>query len=229
MDKSLVKIESDEFQDTILRAINHHKGPYFIEVLGINYWMFEDCFNPAYAKASLLLMQNQGVKKGDTVLVQFSGPGLDARLAYENGAFKVVSVEKFEIPYLCAKYNTLVSGLNHKIDNRIGDLFDPIDKNEKFDLILANPPFRKMIPKGKVESAIRDNNYNTLKRFWSQVSSHLKSNGRVRAVFADVGDMKLFEELAKKNGFRSKIIATSKYASSVRIKVFEFKIEFKKK
>ncbi len=222
-DKSLVEIESDEFQETILRSINHHKGPYFIEALGINYWMFEECFDPAYAKASLLLMQNQGVKKDDEVLVQFSGPGLDARLAYENGASKVVSVEKFEMPYLCAKYNTLRVGLEHKIDNRTGDLFEPISDNEKFDLIIANPPFREMDPKSKVESAMRDGNYNTLKKFWNQVSNYLKSDGRIRAVFADVGDMDLFQDLVKKNGFRSKTIATDKYAASVRIEVYEFK------
>jgi len=185
--------------------------------------MFPECFDPAYAKAALLLMENQGVKDGDEVLVQFSGPGLDARLAYENGASQVVSVEKFELPWMCARYNTLRAGLDGVIDNRLGDLFDPIEEGEKFDLILANPPFREMQPKTNVESAIRDDGYDTLQRFWNEVDNYLKPNGRVRTVFSNVGSLNHFYSLAGSNGFGWQTMQTAKYASKVSIEVSEFK------
>ena len=166
-------------------------------------------------------MENQGINKGDEVLVQFSGPGLDARLAYENGASKVVSVEKFELPWLCSKYNTLRTNLEKKIDNRLGDLFDCIG-NEKFDLILANPPFRNMESLDNVESALRDDNYDSLNRFWKGVSNYLKDKGRVRTVFSDVGEIDYFYSLAEENGFNYRIVVEDKYASMVRIQVAEF-------
>ena len=41
-------------------------------------------------------------------------------------------------------------------------------------------------------------------------------------VVIDVGDMELMEKIAKENGFNKKIIAESKFASHVRIRVYEF-------
>ncbi|MDA3836237.1 MAG: methyltransferase [Nanoarchaeota archaeon] len=221
MNKEIIKAESNEFQDAILRSVNHHKGPYLVDILGIDYWMFEESFDPAYAKPAMLLINNQGVEKGDEVLVQFSGPGVDARIAYENGASRVVSAERFEMPWMCSRYNTLRNNLEGSIDNRLGDLFDCVD-DERFDLILANPPFRNMISEGKVESALRDEGYVTLKRFWKEVGGYLKECGRVRTVFSDVGDMDYFYSLAKENGFDFRIVAKEKYASSVRVEVAEF-------
>tara|TARA_Y100000310_G_scaffold193213_1_gene193178 strand:- start:54 stop:731 length:678 start_codon:yes stop_codon:yes gene_type:complete len=218
-----LRAEVDEFQESAFRAISQHHGPYYVNMLDVEYWMFEGCFNPAYAKPSLRLMENQGVEKGDEVLAQFSGPGLDARIAHESGASRVVSVELFEMPYLCARYNTLRAGLEGEIDNRMGDLFEPIDGGETFDLVLANPPFRRRKPEGDVQSAMNDENYTTLTRFWSKVGDHLKPDGRVRAVFSDVGDMGYFIGLAEDNGFKYENIISDMYGARVRISVFEFR------
>ncbi len=110
-----------------------------------------------------------------------------------------------------------------------GDLFEPIKHDIIGNLILANPPFRAdKKPRTISERALRDEDYFTLERFWRSISEEVmipSENFRVRMVFSDVGDMNYNEQLMKNNGFKFDIVARSKYASSIRIHVYEAKLK----
>ena len=217
--------ESMEFQDTILRSVEQHPVPYLVKLKGLDYVMFPETFNPNYAKASLFLLDNLGVQKGDVVLDPFTGSGADAIFAVREGASRAVAIDKFTMPYLCAKYNAHRLGLEDSVDVRQGDLFDALHEDEKFDLVIANPPFRAMQPHSDIAAALRDDEYTTLRRFFSEVGDYLTTDGRIRLVFSDVGDMDLLQDLARGNGFSSKTVNQTKYASSVRIEVYEMRGE----
>ena len=223
MNEDIIKVESDEFQDTILKSVSQHRAPYVVDLKGVEYVIFPETFNPNYAKASLLLLNNLGVKEGDVVLDPFTGCGADAVFAALEGASKVIAIDKFTMPYLCTKFNVHKLKLDQKIDVRQGDLFEPLDSEEKFDLIIANPPFREMDPESDIAAAIRDKEYTTLKKFFREVGNYLKPNGRLRIVFSDVGDMALFHKLAKESDFETEIIAKEKFGSEVRIEVYEMR------
>ena len=217
--------ESMEFQDTILRSVEQHPIPYLVKLKGLDYVMFPETFNPNYAKASLFLLDNLGVQEGDIVLDPFTGSGADAIFAVREGASRAVAIDKFTMPYLCAKYNAHRLGLEDRVDVRQGDLFDALKEDEKFDLVIANPPFRAMQPYSDIAAALRDEEYTTLRRFFSDVGNYLADNGRIRLVFSDVGDMDLLQDLAKSHGFSSEVVNQTKYASSVRIEVYELRRE----
>src|SRR3989344_2928212 len=221
MPESITSIESAEFQGTILRSVEQHTAPYTVKLKGLDYVLFPEVFNPNYAKASLLLLDNLGVKKGDIVLDSFTGSGADAIFAVLEGASRAVAIDKFTMPYLCTKYNAYMLGLEDKVDVRQGDLFDPLGKDEKFDLIIANPPFKDIEPQTTIESAVRDFRYNALKRFFSDVDNYLKSDGRIRMVFSNVGDRGYLNKLIKDNNFKSRIIGSEKYAEKDIIDVHE--------
>lgn len=217
-----VEEEAMEFQETVLRSINQHKVPYPTKIKGVDYVMFPETFNPNYAKPSLLLLDNLGVEDGDVVLDPFTGCGADAIFSVLENAESAVAIDKFTMPYLCAKYNANRLGLEQKVDVRQGDLFDVLNSDERFDLVVANPPFKEMVPDSDIASAVRDTGYTTLKRFWGEVGNYLKPGGRIRAVFSNIGDMDIFHSLAKENGFTPETIAKDKYASSIIIEVYEF-------
>ena len=221
MKDSITAIEAAEFQDTILRSLEQHIAPYVVKLKGRDYALFPQVFNPNYAKASILLLDNLGVREGDVVLDPFTGCGADAIFAVLEGASRAVAIDKFTMPYLCARYNAYMLGLEDRVDVRQGDLFDPLRKDEKFDLIIANPPFKDIEPQTTIESAVRDFRYNALKRFFSDVDNYLKSDGRIRMVFSNVGDRGYLNKLIKDNNFKSRIIARDKYAAKVIIDVHE--------
>ena len=216
-----VREDTEEFQDNILRSVGQHLAPYFVRIRNVDYMMFPETFNPNYATPSLFLLDNLGVQEGDVVLDPFTGSGIDAVFAALEGASRVVAIDKFTMPYLCTRYNVNRLGLDDKIDVRQGDLFDPIKQDESFDLVIANPPFRSMEANSGIESAIRDDGYATLRRFFSEVGQYLADNGRIRMVFSDVGDMDLLQELAADNGFSSTVVNRTKYASNIRVEVYE--------
>src|SRR5262249_4282806 len=145
MDDSL-KLQIDEWQGTIAHSIEQHPVPYLVKVRGLDYVMFPETFNPNYAKASLILLDNLGVRPGDTVLDPFTGSGADAIFAVLAGAARAVAIDKFTMPVLCAKYNAYRLGLSDRIDVRQGDALAALRPDEPFDLLVAHPPFPPLKP-----------------------------------------------------------------------------------
>src|SRR5215813_10807578 len=203
MDDSL-KLQIDEWQGTIAHSIEQHPVPYLVKVRGLDYVMFPETFNPNYAKASLILLDNLGVRPGDTVLDPFTGSGADAIFAVLAGAARAVAIDKFTMPVLCAKYNAY----------RLGP-------DEQFDLVVANPPFRPMNPESTVQAMMRDSAHATLRNFFAGVGRHLKPDGRMRIVFSNAGNLEYFHHLAGECGFASSTVAQTRFASDVIMEVYE--------
>src|SRR5256712_8158168 len=141
MDDAL-KLQIDEWQGTIAHASEQHPLPYLVKVRGLDYVMFPETFNPNYAKAYLILLDNLGVRPGDTVLDPFTGSGADPIFAVLARAARAVAIDKFTMPVLCAKYNAYRLGLGDRIDLRPGEAPAPLPADEPFDLLVANPSFR---------------------------------------------------------------------------------------
>lgn len=226
---SIVGEEARELQETVLRSVQQHTAPYTVKIKGLDYVLFPDTFNPAYAKPALFLLENLGVKKGDVVLDPFTGSGIDAVFAVLKGASKAVAVDKFTMPWLCTKYNVCRLGLIDKIDVRQGDLFEPLKPKEKFDLIIANPPFKGAYAESDIEASVRDPGHKTLSRFFAGASRRLMPKGRIRLVFSNIGGLEYLDKLVSEHKFESKIVAQTKFASKVVINIYELTKNKKRK
>lgn len=155
-----------------------------------------------------LLLANSILKKKNLgcVLDLGCGTGIQAIAASLN-AKAVLATDVNEDAVQCTKKNIQVNKIKN-IEVRRSDLFKNI--KEKFDTIIFNPPFRYFKPKDKLDAAMTDENYQTLTKFFSQVKSHLKSEGKVYMCFSNLADLKYFEHLVKKNKFRSRVINKSR-------------------
>jgi release factor glutamine methyltransferase len=229
---SIMEAETNEFQDTILRDMesrtqtaNYHIIGLNDEILISNYPIFPKVFNPNVAKAALFFLQNLGVRKGDVVLDMFTGTGVDSVYAGFKGASLVHAVDISKNAYNNAKHVVEHFNLEEIVKVFHGDLFQPLPLDQKYNLVVANPPFRNIEPRSESDNALRDLGYKTLKKFWNQVGNYLKDKGRVRSVFSDVGDIAFYEEQMKQNNFEFDIVAETKYASSIRIHVYEAKLK----
>src|SRR3989442_9227914 len=141
MDDAL-KLQIDEWQGTIAQSIEQHPVHYLVKVRGLDYVMFPETFNPNYAKASLILLDNLGVRPGDMVLDPFTGSGADAIFAVLAGAARAVAIDKFTMPGLCAKYNAYRLGLGDRIDLPQGGALAALQPHRPFAPRGANPPVR---------------------------------------------------------------------------------------
>ncbi|MBW2970520.1 methyltransferase [Candidatus Woesearchaeota archaeon] len=215
------------FTETVVRSIEQHTAPYQINVNGVPFTLFPTVFNPNYPKAALFFLDNLGVKKGDEVLDPFTGCGVDAIFAIKQGARRAVAIDINKMSYLCAQYNAIQLGLENQIEVRHGDAFNkyinkrPLGREEKFDLVVANPPFRQDCPDTQAEVALKDYKYQTLALFFQEMQYNLKPNGRIRMVFSNIGDVEAMEKIAKDNNFKQKIVARDRIGPQIKMYVYE--------
>ena len=103
-----------------------------------------------------------------------TGSGIAAVFAARRGA-QVTATDINPEATRCARINALVHGLEARIEARVGDLFAPIG-DERFDLILFNPPYFRGQPRDMAERAWRSPD--VFDRFLRELPAHLNEQGR---------------------------------------------------
>lgn len=90
---------------------------------------------------SFLLAENVNIKQDAIVLDLGTGTGIQGINAAILGAKKVVCTDINRKALENAKKNANKLGFSEKFEFRQGNLFDCLNKGEKFDTILFNPPY----------------------------------------------------------------------------------------
>ncbi|MDD5606240.1 MAG: methyltransferase [Patescibacteria group bacterium] len=199
----------EKWQDFVYENNSHRTESITVNVEGCELVVTPEVFSPVL-RDSLLLAKNVSTetKAGEKVLDMFTGSGVQAIMAAKQGA-EVLAVDINPSAVQCAKANAERLGLENMTVLQ-GDLFSPVNPEEKFDLITGNPPFRWFAPRDMAERAELDENYAALRRFFQEAKSHLTEGGRLLAVFADSGDLAYFEDVANQAGYAQEIIDTEK-------------------
>jgi len=160
---------------------------------------------------TFLLLKNLRVSKGEKVLEVGCGCGILALKAAKK-AEKVVATDLNPIAVLAAKENVKLNRLTRKVEVREGDLFKPIRKNEKFDLIIFNPPYLPTTKKNKVEGWIEKawdggpTGRKIIDRFLAEAKTFLKKGGRILMVQSTLSNVeKTIKKLSRK-GFQVNIL-----------------------
>ncbi len=145
------------------------------------------------------------------------GSGI-ASLYMAKQARKVVAVDLYKEAVQNTTENAEDNNINN-IDCRVGDVYSSIKRGEKFDTIYWNLPWGFLPIKDKVKlkeyylaKSSFDPGYNSIKKFITQGKKYLKKDGRILAgISSHSSNIELFEDIIKKSGFKSRIIASKKY------------------
>ncbi|MDH6363477.1 methylase of polypeptide subunit release factors [Enterococcus sp. PF1-24] len=89
---------------------------------------------------SFRLAENIKFDKGAVVLDLCSGSGIQGLIAGKSAA-RVISVELNKTAFNFASFNGLLNDLEDTVEVRLGNLYNPVKQDEKFDYIYVNPPF----------------------------------------------------------------------------------------
>jgi methylase of polypeptide subunit release factors len=79
------------------------------------------------------------------VLDVCAGSGIQGMIAASRGAGKVVSLERDETAVGVARFNTALNDLDTVVEVRASDLYSALDQDERFDVVLSNPPFMPVV------------------------------------------------------------------------------------
>lgn len=155
-------------------------------------------------------LASTAVADGADVLDLGTGSGICALFAARS-ARRVVAVDINATAIRCAGINAALNRLEHRIDLRHGDLFDPVAE-ERFDLVLFNPPFIIGTPKDDRDAAWRS--VDTAERFAAGLAKHLKPGGTALLLLSSFGDAgSTFEAQLRAHGYKLDVFARRRFVN----------------
>lgn len=167
------------------------------------------------AEDTFLLAENLVVNENDVVLDVGTGCGILGVLSAKK-AEKVVATDISLYAVNCARMNASENGVLAKMDIRLGNLFEPIKKNEKFDVIIFNAPY---LPTSASEKkswigkawAGGQSGRDIIEPFLSEVPKYLKKKGRILLAQSSLSNIDKTIRRFKEGGLDAKIVAEKKF------------------
>lgn len=139
-----------------------------------------------------------------------TGSGVCALFAARH-ARRVVAVDINPEAVRCTTVNALMNRLDARIEARQGDLFAPV-ADERFDLVLFNPPFIVGAPKDARDAAWRSSDLP--QRFAAGLAARLKPRGTALVLLSSFGDAcPRYEAELRAHGFRLELFARRRYVN----------------
>ncbi len=183
----------------------------------ICYWNYDDLqitvlpgvFHPKYFYSSLYLLKHLKTQdlQQKTVLEVGSGSGLlSVYCAKQTALVTAIDINPVAIE------NTILNAKNNqvKVNAYLSDLFAEC-KEEKYDILLINPPFFAADPKEASEYAWRcGKNFEYYHRLFLSYKNHIKENSQVFMVLSDIADLNTIESIAKTHGSLLNILHTKR-------------------
>ena len=187
-----------------------------VEDFDVNLAVFETVFWDSRDTDSLRkLIRESDLVDGKRVLEIGTGSGLLALCCLQAGADAVVATDVNPAAIANANYNAKSLGLDDRFDARLVSLdnssaFAVIEADEKFDVIVSNPPWVNQKPQTIDEYALYDANFDLMKSLFAGLQDHLNPDGRVFLAYGWVDAIKTMEQLAKEHQFQFTIRDTRK-------------------
>jgi len=158
-------------------------------------------FNPKLLRSGAFFVEylthSQELRPNQRVLDLGTGSGA-AGIAAAKAGSAVIAVDINPEAVRCARINALLNHVEGRIDVRQGDLFEPVI-DERFDLILFNPPYYRGTPRDALDHAWRSPDL--IERFAAQLGAHLQTDGRALLVLSSDGEHAGFLQALTANGF----------------------------
>jgi methylase of polypeptide subunit release factors len=157
-------------------------------VAGIEIIVLPGVFNGVLLRTGQFLveaLERAALAEDAGVLDLGTGSGIGAIFAARRAAH-VVATDLNPEAARCAQINALAQHLDHRIETRVGDLFAPVG-NDRFDLILFNPPYFRGKPRDLPDAAWRSPD--VFDRFLDELPEHLSEDGRALVVLSTDGEI----------------------------------------
>jgi release factor glutamine methyltransferase len=158
---------------------------------------------------SYLLAEHLKIMPTDVVLEIGTGCGIIALVAART-AKMVIATDISPIAIQCARKNAKTNHLESNLEIRQGNLFDPIKTEERFNLILSNPPYLPESEEDQQQGAQwLEKAWNGgrsgrkfIDRFIKECKFYLEPLGRVQMVQSSLSNITKSCELFQKQGFQ---------------------------
>lgn len=183
------------------------------EVDGLQLVVLPDVFNPKLLRSGAFLVSQLSrrdlLRPAARVLDLGCGSGACGLAAARRGS-GVVAVDINPSAVRCTRINALLNQL--EVDVRHGDLFTPV-ANERFDVVLFNPPYYRGTPRDGLDHAWRS--ADVPERFAAELASHLSPEGHALVVLSSDANPDVFLTQLAQHGLRHSVVARRDFINEV--------------
>lgn len=138
---------------------------------------------------------------GKKVLDMGTGSGVLAVFAALQGA-NVTAVDKNPEAVRCAEFNSEKNGVGDKVRVLLGDLFSPLNGDDRFDYMFFNPPFYPREPSSLADLAWKaGKRFRLLLPFVQEAQTHLERGGRIYLIVSSDVSVEHLLELFRRRGY----------------------------
>jgi predicted RNA methylase len=176
-----------------------HAHPVLERVAGYPILVLPAVFNPKLLHSGEFLarwLNEHPLPSGAAILDLGTGSGIGA-IAAARWARRVVAVDINPAATRCARINALLNRCADRVEVRDGDLFAPVG-DERFDVVLFNPPFYRGVPRDALDLAWRSTD--VVDRFAAQLAGRLTAVGSALVVLSTVGALPDFLDAFHRHG-----------------------------
>lgn len=180
--------------------------------------LHKEVYEPA--EDTFLLLNSLDISSDDTVFEIGTGSGIIALSCAQTGASVVCSdINPYAIALVKKNIEQNKDKINGLIDIRKGSLFDVLNPQEQFSLIIFNPPYLPTLEdeyiggNGWFDKAVSGgkNGLSITKEFLFNLLHHLKENGRAYTIFSTRSPREEFNKNLKNNGLKSSVVSTQSF------------------
>ena len=194
--------------------MNDTKKSFYYQKLKIN--LNKEVYEPA--EDTFLLLESINIKPNDEVLEIGTGSGIIALSCAMKGANVICSdINPYAIEITKQNYNENKHLLKGSFEIRQGNLFSVIKSDEKFDIIIFNPPYLPTKKDEKIggnewldiavnggKTGLKNTN-----NFLKQLPNYLKNNAKAYFIYSSLSDKSLMITFLK--NFESKIVKSMSF------------------
>ena len=178
--------------------------------------VLDEVYEPAEDTFLIADRLDQVIVEGDMVLDIGTGCGILGVIASKK-ASKVVATDVNPHAIECAKQNAKANRAASKMELRLGDLFEPVLKTEKFDVILFNAPYLPSKP--EEEKTWTDRAWaggragrQIIDKFISDAPEYLNEKGRIILVQSTLSNVQATLRRFRDAGLDAEVVAEKKVA-----------------
>lgn len=173
---------------------------------------------------TFLLVNSIDIKKDERFFEIGTGTGIISLYLAKKGFDGVCcDINPIAVELVKKNYLTNQTKLSASLDIRLGDMFEVLSLNEKFDAIIFNPPYLPTKPEeyvggsGWFDKAVSGgtDGLSVTNRFLENVSNFLKEKGRAYFVFSSLSDEEKLHMLLGKNNLKYEIVAKNQFDDEV--------------